>query len=129
MPDAAPISGLGTVLLVEDNLLVAMDTADTIEAMGVAVISVSSVADALAALETAEPGAALVDVHLGTATAGPVAEALRDRGVPFALTTGEASAAGMGAREILMKPYAPAELEAVLGRLAAARLSPPPEAG
>jgi CheY-like chemotaxis protein len=47
-----------------------------------------TVARTVALLEREEPDFAILDVNLGSERSTPVAEALRSRGVPFALATG-----------------------------------------
>src|SRR5579863_9662257 len=78
------------VLVVEDDGLVAMTLEDLIEDLGAEVAgSVGSVRDALAWLESgATFDAALLDVKLGAEFVFPVAEALTERGVAFAFSTG-----------------------------------------
>ena len=86
-PQDAPLSGL-TVLVVEDEFLIAMNLASMLELCGARVIGPAATAvEALRLLETARPDAALLDVHLKGGLVTPVVEALRDRHIPYALTT------------------------------------------
>ena len=78
-----------SVLLVEDNAIVAMDTEETLKRLGVGVvITASSVAQALAAIDKHSPAFALLDVNLGGETGFAVAERLAGMQIPFAFATG-----------------------------------------
>ena len=78
-----------SVLLVEDNVIVALDTEETLKRLGVSVvITASSVAQALAAIEQHVPAFALLDVNLGTETGFAIAERLADLKIPFVFATG-----------------------------------------
>lgn len=78
------------VLVVEDEYMLAEDLRCELEGAGAAVLGpVPSVADALALLARGPPpDAAILDVNLGGEMVFPVAEALRERGVPFVFATG-----------------------------------------
>lgn len=82
-------SGSGLrVLVVEDEALIALDVGEMLIRMGCEVIGpVPKVARALELLEREEPEFAILDVHLGRERATPIAETLREQGVPFALAT------------------------------------------
>jgi DNA-binding response OmpR family regulator len=83
-----------TVLVVEDDFLIAMDLETTLERRGWRVLGPApSVKDALRILETERPDVALLDVNLGREMVTPVALALRSLHVPFVLS----SACGPGA--------------------------------
>jgi CheY-like chemotaxis protein len=85
-----PRTGSGPhVLVVEDELLIAMEVEQMLADLGCTVLGpVPSVARALALIERAKPDFAILDVNLGRERSAPVAEALRRHGVPFALATG-----------------------------------------
>jgi len=76
------------ILLVEDELLPALDTGDVLTECGYTVVGPAlSVSQALPLLD--QPlDAAVLDVLLGSETVWPVADALQRRGVPFVLLTG-----------------------------------------
>lgn len=68
------------VLVVEDELLVAMEMEEALAQMGCVVLEPApSVARALALLERKTPDLALLDVNLGRERSTPVAEALLAR--------------------------------------------------
>lgn len=77
-----------TVLIVEDEYLIAMDLRLWVEGRGWRAIGpVATVNAALRLIEDELPSAALLDVHLGVELVTPVAEVLKARGVPFALAS------------------------------------------
>ena len=111
-------------LVVEDNLIVALDTADMLEDAGIAEVRTAATAEgALAMLDDAMPDIALLDVSLADGTSVEVARRLDAAGVPFALVTGygadDAALAGFPEAPILRKPYAAQELAATVARLGA----------
>ena len=108
--ETAPRTQLsGTVLVVEDNMIIALDAEMMMEELGAQEVRVASnVADALRILGEIEVSYALLDVNLGTETSEPVAEALRAAGTPFVFATGYGEAISMtrdfGAPTV-RKPY------------------------
>ena len=111
----------GRVLLVEDNLLIAMDAEDQLRRMGAKEVDVaSSVQAALRLLEHAPPQIALLDVNLGRESSFPVADALVARGIPFVFATGYGEANAFPDRfrntEVVGKPYTVTEMRQALQR-------------
>ncbi|MEM9582872.1 MAG: hypothetical protein AAGA08_07125 [Pseudomonadota bacterium] len=82
-----------SVLILEDQFLLAMDLASKVEQIGCSVIGpYRNVQAAMQALEEIVPKAALLDINLGQgSTSEPVAEKLQTLGVPFAFITGYSS--------------------------------------
>lgn len=78
------------VLLVEDEYLVASFMADAFDACGACVVGpAASVADAMSLLASdVRVDAAVLDVNLGGEPVFPVADRLRERGVPILFTSG-----------------------------------------
>lgn len=116
------------ILLVEDDHLVGLSIASTLEAFGGTVVGPAHDAAAGVALALAEPlDAALLDVNLGgQATSEAVADALRIRGVPYVFCTGYGDAgipAAHAGSPTLQKPFGMNELLAVLAGLLAQRRS------
>ena len=73
-----------TVLVVEDEFLIAMDLSLLLERRGWQVIGPAATTnEALRLLERKRPTVALLDVTLRDGTVTPVAEALRTQNVPF----------------------------------------------
>ncbi|MBM3929362.1 MAG: response regulator, partial [Sphingomonadales bacterium] len=79
----------GTVLLVEDSLIIAMDAEDILTSLGAArVVTAASTPAAFDEIVENELTLAVLDVNLGTETSLPVAEMLHRRGIPFVFATG-----------------------------------------
>jgi CheY-like chemotaxis protein len=78
------------ILIVEDEYMIAADLARSLKDLGVSVLGPArSVADALAIIQKEEVvDAAVLDVDLGVEKVFAVADALRQRGVPFVFATG-----------------------------------------
>jgi CheY-like chemotaxis protein len=77
------------VLIVEDEVLIALDTQDALTEAGYVVVGpATSVPAGLTLIESEQIDAAVLDVYLGGIYVWPVADALRRRGVPFVLMTG-----------------------------------------
>ena len=76
------------LLVVEDETLLALDLVDKLAAMGCAVLGpAATVRDAHDLLDSATPDAAVLDINLGGETVTPVAERLREMGLPYVLVT------------------------------------------
>ena len=85
---AAALRG-ARVLVVEDEMLIAMELESLLEAEGCVVVGpVGSTDGALALIDAERPDACLLDLNLDGAPAVPVAAALRTRAIPFVLVTG-----------------------------------------
>ncbi len=79
----------GTVLVLEDNMVVALDASDIITAQGASAVKLaSSVADALEIIANEEIALAVLDINLGDQTSLPVAQKLDAMKIPFVLATG-----------------------------------------
>jgi DNA-binding response OmpR family regulator len=89
MNDNNPLSGV-RVLVVEDDLLLAMDLEGTLVDAGAVVVGVCQTLDeAMARANGDDFAIAVLDFTLGQDTASPVARRLVGRGVPFVLHTGK----------------------------------------
>lgn len=85
------LSGL-RVLIVEDELLVAMELETVLRALDAHVLDPApTVPRALSALAQQRPDVAVLDVNLHGERVTPVAEAMQAQGVPFVLVTGYGS--------------------------------------
>lgn len=105
-----PVRAPERMLVLEDNMIIALDLEDMLTRIGVKqVIVASSVAQALEVLADEKPPFAILDVNLGAETSFPVAETLQDLGVPFAFGTGFGDSAAFPDRfrdvAVLQKPY------------------------
>ncbi len=106
------------VLLVEDEVLVGMMVHDILIENGLSVVGpCGSVADAAAALATADLSCAILDLNVGGETSYRIARSLAERCVPFAFVTGygrESIDAAFQDVPILQKPIVREELERYL---------------
>ncbi|MET0720338.1 MAG: HWE histidine kinase domain-containing protein [Tardiphaga sp.] len=105
----ASMRGL-SILMVEDQLLIAMDVQTMLAKEGAGTVeTASSVKEALHSLTIFHPDVAILDVNLGNGSSLPVAHALVERGVPFVFATGYGETslipAGMSGVPIVRKPY------------------------
>ena len=123
MPNQAGEGSLDgrSVLVVEDEFLIALDLCQTLETEGCRVLGPApTLDDALRLLEAGPcPDAVVLDINLGGVRAVPVAEVLAARGVPFLAATAyhdlpEPVFAGV---PVLSKPYAMTQVRDALLRL------------
>ncbi|BAQ43776.1 MULTISPECIES: response regulator [Methylobacterium] len=108
------------VLLVEDESLVAMMAEDMLLDLGCEVVVAMRLEQALAQARTQPFDLAVLDVNLGEARSYPVADLLRQTGVPFLFATGYGRRGvdpAYQAAPVMQKPYRMAELEALLAGL------------
>ncbi|TXK62322.1 HWE histidine kinase domain-containing protein [Alkalisalibacterium limincola] len=130
----APSGGLAgqpTVLLVEDNMLIALDTEHVLQRLGAAQVEVAgNVVDALEILSHVSVDAAVLDVNLGDETSLAIADALHSRGTPFVFATGYHDRAMIPRNHagvpVIRKPFTPDSLSESLRLAIGAR---PPDAG
>lgn len=81
----------GTALVLEDNMVIALDAADILSGHGAADVKMaSSVADALEIIKRETISVAVLDVNLGKQTSLPVAVKLKELNIPFVMATGYA---------------------------------------
>jgi CheY-like chemotaxis protein len=103
------------VLVVEDEFLVALHLEDVLTVMGHQVVGPASrLNEALDLARTSEIDFAVLDVNLAGTHSFPVAEVLRERGIPFVFATGygaEGLVDGYRHQPTLQKPYERYELE------------------
>lgn len=77
-----------SVLIVEDEFLLAEETRRKLETLGATVIGPTpQVDEALDYLDTARVDAAILDIYLAGELVFPVAEKLQDMGIPFVFAT------------------------------------------
>ncbi len=118
--DGARLRGR-TILLLEDEIVIAFDLADAMEAAGATVVHANGVARGLAAIRAHGFDGAVLDVNLGRGeTCAEVAKSLRAEGVPFLLHTGDLVRVGevVSSIEAPIMPK-PAETSKLIERLAA----------
>jgi CheY-like chemotaxis protein len=108
------------ILVVEDEMLVAMLIEDILADLGCTVVGPAvRVAEALPMAESAALDCAFLDVNVAGERVFPVAAALAGRSVPFVFVSGygeDALEAPFAGRPALRKPFPPSEIAAVLKR-------------
>ncbi len=114
LTEAGPSEPL-RILLVEDEALIALETRDMLENAGYKVVAYTDRLDgALAAAASEVLDGAVLDVNLAGVAVWPVAEVLRQRGVPFIFLTGLFSGSDLPAScakaPLLSKPVMPSAL-------------------
>lgn len=126
--DPNSLAGM-SVLLVEDQSLIALDTEDLLRRLGAKEVRLSpDAAHAVLTLGVFRPDAAILDFNLGETTAEDVADHLLALGVPFVFATGYGDSVMIPERHravpVVRKPASSASLSAKLGearRIVAAR--------
>ncbi|MEQ9643713.1 MAG: response regulator [Alphaproteobacteria bacterium] len=118
-----PLDGC-TILLVEDEAMLALDIEHTLRAVGAAVVGpVMRLRDGLALnMDGLHVAAAILDVDLRGEDVFPLADRLRELGIPFLFHTGHAERDELRARygdvPVCMKPVAPGTLIKKVQRIA-----------
>ena len=80
-----------SILLVEDNAIIAMDMSQMLASFGFDTLGpASTVEGALQLIEQSPPDAAMLDINLGNTRSWQVAHALRERTIPLILASGYA---------------------------------------
>ncbi|WP_426611722.1 HWE histidine kinase domain-containing protein [Bradyrhizobium sp. McL0616] len=115
-----------TILLVEDQALIAMDIEEALLKLGATKVhSVPNVSAALAILAEGVPDLAVLDLNLDGETSSPLADDLKQRGVPFLFATGYGDSVTIPSRfadvPVVRKPVTLADLAAKVCIALAAR--------
>jgi CheY-like chemotaxis protein len=122
--EARPAATAGTVLLVDDEVLVRASTADMLADLGFEVVEADSGADALALLEAREPDLVITD-HLMPGLSGTdlaLILAAERPGLPVLIVSGYAELDGLPADlPRLTKPFRQADLAECIANLRQAR--------
>ena len=105
--------------MVEDNIIIALDTEESLKSIGVGSVDIASHTEAaLAAIADNPPDFAIVDFNLGDTSSLAVTEELARRAIPFVLATGYSEmseeSGRLGAIGIVRKPYGREEIEQAL---------------
>lgn len=123
LPLGGTASGKGSlpasVLVLEDNIIILLDTEDVLKDLGIALVMTATTAgEALALIERTPPERALLDVDLGIETSFAVAARLASLGIPFAFVTGYGDGHPIPVEFAhvprVLKPYSPDALLDVL---------------
>jgi len=89
------------ILIVEDEILIAMDLEDMVAEMGgTAIASAHNIQTAIKLAETIEADAAILDVDVAGQLVFPVADILEARGIPFLFNTGHSAEDALRARYV-----------------------------
>lgn len=107
------------VLVLDDEMLVAMMLEDMLDDLGFDVVGPFGALEAALEPARSEPlDGAIIDLNLGRGQLStPVAEILRERDIPFLLATGygaNAQTDELGHAGLLAKPFSTADVEAAL---------------
>tara|TARA_R110000787_G_scaffold269107_1_gene375796 strand:+ start:642 stop:1040 length:399 start_codon:yes stop_codon:yes gene_type:complete len=110
------------ILIVEDEILIAMDLEDMVAEMGgTAIASAYNIQTAIRLAESIEADAAILDVDVAGQLVFPVADILAARGIPFLFNTGHSAEDVLRARyqsaPICRKPTLPRQLKMALQQL------------
>ncbi|GGH12807.1 response regulator [Alsobacter metallidurans] len=117
----SPLAGR-TIMVVEDEFLLALDVEAMLSKAGCAVVGpVASCRRALDILARTRPDAVLLDLNLGEETSEPVARVLREQSIPFIVATGYSRSfmrdPAFDGVAMLPKPVDEATLIALLARV------------
>ncbi|RLP22135.1 response regulator [Mesorhizobium sp. YM1C-6-2] len=109
------------VLIVEDDVLLAMHLEDLLIALGHEVVGQATRIDmAMELARECDIDFAVLDINVAGTKSFPVADVLRQRGIPFAFATGYGAEGVMdGYRNYpaLQKPYAQEDLERTIAQV------------
>jgi len=100
-----------TILLVEDEPLIALDICDCLQGAGASVLSAHTLSSGLRLAGHPEVSIAVVDFRLGDGAGTAICDRRKERGVPFVLYSGYDNVAkACGADIVLPKPATPEQL-------------------
>ncbi|PEQ13877.1 two-component system sensor histidine kinase/response regulator [Novosphingobium sp. PC22D] len=124
-PDAGELEAAlfaGTALIVEDNVIIAMEAEDILRDYGFTDCQiVGSVQAARAIIDDGGVTFAMLDVNLGKETSEAVAEQLSELGTPFILASGygdrSLTAGRFASVPIITKPYSLRDVKSAIARL------------
>jgi len=111
----------GCVLLVEDSMIIAMDAEEMLRSLGAErVVTASGVQEAMRLLDAETPTFALLDVNLGLEMSFPIADRLRQIGMPYVFATGYGDEVQLPPEHrgcpVVKKPYSDLTIAAAAAR-------------
>lgn len=115
------------ILIVEDEMLLAMNLEDMLQELGHEVVAVAArIPQALTLASNSDINLAILDLNLSGALSFPVADVLRGRCIPFMFATGyglHGLTEDYQSEYVLAKPYGIRELEIAINRVVPLRTS------
>jgi len=81
-----------TILIVEDDIFISMDAADTVASTGAHVITTETVRDALDIIDSGDIRAAILDFHVLDGVITPLVARLEKAGIPYRIVSGSTTA-------------------------------------
>lgn len=109
------------VLIVEDEVLLAMDLEEMLTDIGHTVVGQATrVGKAIKLAREIDLDFAVLDINVAGTMSFPVADILRERGIPFAFATGygvDGRRDGYRGLPVLQKPYAQGDLERIISEV------------
>jgi DNA-binding response OmpR family regulator len=116
-----PLAGR-SILIVEDEVLVALDVAHSLEAAGARTMMARTLTDALRKADDPDLSAAVLDHGLADGDTSDVCVRLKERDIPFVLYSGYSKIHGACSKGVLVhKPASPAVLVTTVAELLGAR--------
>jgi DNA-binding response OmpR family regulator len=116
-----PLAGR-SILIVEDEPMIALDIAHSLESAGARVLISRELADALVKAEDPDLSAAVLDHGLPEGDTSEVCEVLKRRNIPFVLYSGYTKIHGACSQGVLVhKPSSPAVLVTTVAGLITSR--------
>jgi DNA-binding response OmpR family regulator len=107
-----------SILIVEDEPLIALDITQAFEATGANLTTTDSLEHALMIIEHDDLSGAIPDYALGGVDSSPICARLKERGVPFVIYSGLPTIVGECAGSLhVSKPAEPGKLVAAMERL------------
>lgn len=119
------IQMVGAALVVEDNLIIGMDTQDMMAEIGADPVHLASnAAEALDIIRQSNIKMAVLDVNLGDHTSETVANELRALGVPYILATGFGDTLGANQDIVITKPFRIQDMRRALEKAGVTPIAP-----
>ena len=123
--DLPPLAGR-SILVVENEPLIALDLVEGISAAGATVLAAHSLIDGLRLAGHPNLTAAVLNFDLGDGDGTALCEYLRERGIPFLLHTGfQEVDEACNSEAILSKPAPPSQLVSAIQNLIETKEMPP----